>query len=242
MGSRMRTKETWLAKVLVKFPENADKYDYSLVEYEGCKTKVSIICRKHGVWQQTPDVHSAGCGCPDCGFESSAAKNSMNTTEWVAAVLRKHPENAEKYDYSRVDYKNNHTKVLIGCLRDLEHGFFSQTPLNHLTGSSCQGCSPTGFSPHLPAHYYVHRVMQDGKFVCYKAGVSGDWETRLRKFRNVLVHHGYTVEPVQQKYFESGAEAWEFEQEMLTKTDARAPALDFEGGTELFLQNPLEEE
>jgi hypothetical protein len=237
------TKETWLTRVLDRHPERADKYDYSLVEYKDSKTKVSIICSKHGVFQQPPQVHM-NHGCNKCGFDSSTAKNSSNTTTWVAEILRKYPENAEKYDYSKVDYKNAYTKVKIGCLKDPEHGFFSQMPLNHWKGSGCQGCVPIGFFPHLPAHYYVNRVMQDGKFVWYKAGVSGNWQSRLKdiKRRYRYLDEKYTVEPVQQKYFESGAEAWDFEQEMLKKTDIRAPVLDVPGGHELFLQNPLEEE
>ena len=304
------TKETWLAKVLDRHPENADKYDYSLVEYKDAKTKVSIVCSKHGVFQQTPGHHlSRGHGCGKCADEVLSARQTSNTTEWLANVFERHPENAEKYDYSQVVYKNARTKVSIICLK---HGVFQQTPDNHykfgcnkcghevgaskqrftteqwieavlsrfpenrtkydyseveytkqtekvkiiclehgpirqlagihLTGARPQCCSPTGFFPQFPAHYYVHKVMQGGKFVCYKAGVSGDWESRLQNLRNRLIYYGYTVEPVQQKYFESGAEAWEFEQEMLKKTDIRAPVLDIPGGNELFLQNPLEEE
>jgi len=238
------SKETWLRRVLDRHPERADKYDYSLVEYKDTKTKVSIACSKHGVFQQTPGSHlRSKHGCDKCAFDSSTVKNSSNTTTWVAEILRKYPENAEKYDYSRVDYKNANTKVKIGCLRDPEHGFFSQLPLNHWKGSGCQGCVPSGFFPHLPAYYYVNRIMQDGKFVCYKAGVTGTGgEDRLKRMRSKLLHYGYTVEPVQQKYFQSGAEAWEFEHEMLKKTDIRAPVLDVPGGHELFLQNPLEEE
>lgn len=32
---------------------HGNKYDYSLVEYTNCKTKVKIICKKHGVFEQT---------------------------------------------------------------------------------------------------------------------------------------------------------------------------------------------
>jgi len=43
-----------------------NKYDYSLVEYINNKTKVKIICLKHGIFVQTPDNHYKGKGCPVC--------------------------------------------------------------------------------------------------------------------------------------------------------------------------------
>jgi hypothetical protein len=40
------------------------KYDYSLVEYINNKTKVKIICKEHGIFEQTPGNHKSGHGCP----------------------------------------------------------------------------------------------------------------------------------------------------------------------------------
>lgn len=42
-----------------------------------------------------------------------------------------------KYDYSKVDYINNSTKVCIICP---EHGEFWQTPNSHLSGVGCPSC------------------------------------------------------------------------------------------------------
>lgn len=42
-----------------------------------------------------------------------------------------------KYDYSKVEYKNNNTKVCIICP---EHGEFWQTPYKHLSGQGCPLC------------------------------------------------------------------------------------------------------
>ena len=33
-----------------------DRYDYSKVEYVNNRTKVRIICKEHGVFEQTPNV------------------------------------------------------------------------------------------------------------------------------------------------------------------------------------------
>ena len=45
---------------------HGDKYDYSLVNYVNCRTKVKIICPIHGVFEQTPQSHLKGNGCKYC--------------------------------------------------------------------------------------------------------------------------------------------------------------------------------
>ena len=46
---------------------HGDKFDYSLTEYKNSRTKVEIICSKHGSFWQRPDVHvSQGSECPKC--------------------------------------------------------------------------------------------------------------------------------------------------------------------------------
>ena len=42
-----------------------------------------------------------------------------------------------KYDYSKVNYINSRTKVIIICPI---HGEFEQTPNSHLSGSGCKKC------------------------------------------------------------------------------------------------------
>lgn len=45
---------------------HGDRYDYSKVEYVNKTTPVCIICKKHGVFLQTPAGHLLGQGCPTC--------------------------------------------------------------------------------------------------------------------------------------------------------------------------------
>lgn len=45
---------------------HGDRYDYSLVKYNGSHEYVSIICPKHGVFYQKAYVHINGSGCPKC--------------------------------------------------------------------------------------------------------------------------------------------------------------------------------
>ena len=42
------------------------EYDYSLVIYIDSTTKVFIICKEHGKFEQRPNNHLRGQGCPKC--------------------------------------------------------------------------------------------------------------------------------------------------------------------------------
>lgn len=57
---------------------HGDKYDYSKVNYNNCKTKVCIICPEHGEFWQVPDSHLRGMGCIQCsGNHKSVDKISL---------------------------------------------------------------------------------------------------------------------------------------------------------------------
>ena len=52
------------------------KYNYDLVLYENCRTKVKIICPVHGEFEQTPDAHLYSCrGCEKCAREARRKQN-----------------------------------------------------------------------------------------------------------------------------------------------------------------------
>lgn len=54
-------------QVIKQFEEkHGQRYDYSLVAYIGNQIKVKINCKDHGVFEQTPDHHKKGRGCPKC--------------------------------------------------------------------------------------------------------------------------------------------------------------------------------
>lgn len=107
-----------------------DKYDYSKVDYKGAHEKVCIICPEHGEFWQTAYSHIQGKGCSKCSHRSY----KYTTDEFVNEAKKIH---GDKYDYSKVNYKNNQTKVCIICP---EHGEFWQTPNKHLIGEGCPNC------------------------------------------------------------------------------------------------------
>ena len=47
---------------------HGNKYDYSKVKYTTAKSKIKIICKIHGLFEQEALSHLSGCGCLDCGM------------------------------------------------------------------------------------------------------------------------------------------------------------------------------
>ena len=105
---------------------NGDIYDYSLVDYINNKTHVDIICKIHGIFSQRPDNHlNQKQQCPKC---NNFLTNFIETSNRVHNNL---------YNYNKVNYINNNTKVIIGCPL---HGDFKQNPTLHKKGYNCPKC------------------------------------------------------------------------------------------------------
>ena len=106
------------------------KYGYQKVKYENNRTKVCIICPKHGEFWQTPSSHTRGYGCSKC-----SGVYSPTTEEWIDSAREFHKD---KYDYDKVKYIDAFTKVCIICK---DHGEFWQLPNSHMQGNGCPKCN-----------------------------------------------------------------------------------------------------
>lgn len=107
------------------------RYDYSLVEYVNSKTKVKIICKSHGLFEQLPNSHLSGTNCHKCII----LNRTKSVQKFIDDSIMIH---GHRYDYSHVIYINKNAKVDIICK---EHGIFEQTPNSHLNGRNCPKCS-----------------------------------------------------------------------------------------------------
>jgi hypothetical protein len=106
------------------------KYDYSKVEYKNAKDKVIITCPIHGDFPQSPTHHLMGKGCSKCGDLIVPNRNTLEDFITNSNIIHNN-----KYDYSKVDYKESNSKVIITCPK---HGDFEQTPSKHTNQK--QGC------------------------------------------------------------------------------------------------------
>lgn len=107
-----------------------DKYDYSLVEYKHCKSKVKIIYRKTGeIFEQTPHLHLYRAP------ENIKLSVRKTTEQFIKEANLVHDN---KFSYEKTNYIKNQIKVIITCPI---HSDFEQRPLSHLQGNGCPNCN-----------------------------------------------------------------------------------------------------
>ena len=173
-GKARLTAEEFVKKAIEK---HGDRFDYSRVDYKNAATKVCIICKENGHREffQTPSDHLGGIGCPKCSGNSK-----LTIEEFVKKAREIH---SNKYDYSKVKYKNSYTLVEIFCKI---HGYFSQTPNSHLKGRGCPKC---GGKARLTAEEFIEKARKvHGDLYEYSKVDYKNYKTPIRIFCKV---HGY---------------------------------------------------
>ena len=126
MTKRLSTEE-FIERVICKHEQ---KYNYSLIDYVNAHKKVTIICPKHGKFEQSPNKHLRGQNCPKC-----VGLQKLTTDEFIIRAKKVH---GNKYNYFLTKYISIHKKVKIICPI---HGEFEQEANSHLYGSGCPRCN-----------------------------------------------------------------------------------------------------
>ena len=112
-----------------------EAYDYSSVVYKNSKTRVDLICPKHGVFSTTPYQHlKEGVGCPQCKRESRLL-----------------------YDIAVNDVPNCNPKCLQTWVGMLHRCYYKKELERHPTYRGCTVCDEwlrlSGFVPFWEANY-----------------------------------------------------------------------------------------
>lgn len=93
-------------------------YDYSKTIYEKARKNVIITCPIHGDFEQTPDNHLKGCGCPYC--QSSILENIVrhilneNNIEYIQRYVPKWLK-TDEYHYQSLDFYIPKYNIAIEC-------------------------------------------------------------------------------------------------------------------------------
>jgi hypothetical protein len=107
-----------------------NKYDYSISEYKNRTSKIKIKCIEHGIFEQLAGNHLQGQGCNKC------CKNIKMTNETF--IIKASKVHNNKYIYDNINYVGIKNKINILCKY---HGYFEQTPNDHLQGNGCYLCA-----------------------------------------------------------------------------------------------------
>lgn len=117
-----------------EFIEKANKihnneFDYSLVDYKKSGIKIKIICKKHGLFEQTPTNHLRGNKCPNCSKTKKITKDVF--------IQRCKKIHNEKYEYTKIIFNKMSDIIEILCKK---HGYYTQRARDHLNGNGCYKC------------------------------------------------------------------------------------------------------
>ena len=109
---------------------HGDTYIYSNANNIGNKKPITITCKIHGDFKQSPQNHLKGAGCKKC-----ALSNRKTTDIFINDAIKVH---GNTYSYNNTVYVDINTKVIITCHI---HGDFLQNPHTHILGHGCWKCS-----------------------------------------------------------------------------------------------------
>jgi hypothetical protein len=93
--------ENFITKALLV---HGNTYDYSNVNYINGARKISIVCKKHGIFNQRPEDHLTNHGCPKCGEQ-------RRETTCIRLYGAKRPIQLEQFKLKR---KNNNIQKYGG--------------------------------------------------------------------------------------------------------------------------------
>lgn len=68
---------------------HVNRYNYSLVDYKTSHVKVTIICKQHGTFKQSPASHLQNHGCPKCDLNNKKVNpKGWSISDWGKASLK----------------------------------------------------------------------------------------------------------------------------------------------------------
>lgn len=211
---------------------HGNRFEYDLVEYKTARLKVKIRCNMHGsVFEQTPYAHLNGKGCKLCANDKQSSYRKADLDHFIARSVSRH--GADKFTYTKVDYKNAKTKVIVTCNL---HGDFPTYPDNHWLGAGCPDCSESGFSCNRPAILYVMHCTEDN---LTKIGITNSQVSKRNKALNKS--YGKSFDLIRTFSHEDGNFINTLETAMLYELREKyvQPSEKFQGYSESFYNVPI---
>lgn len=194
---------------------HGNKFEYDETTYINTHKKIRINCPIHGEFWQTPNSHIRGNSCPKCG-----GKHVTNLSEFISKSNNVH---GAKYDYSKVEYTNTETKILITCPK---HGEFWQTPHCHLRGSGCPHCKESYLEKEVQRHLMSEQIE-------HFRGKHFKWLGR-QHLDFYIPKYNIGIECQGEQHFGFGGWAKGKRYERIKELDARKKQLCEENGIKLF--------
>lgn len=168
--------------------------------YRGQQTVLHLICpvKGHGEFSAQYRSLRKSPGCPKCAYKASSNKRKRGLRDSFSASRDKrfeawleaaHEMHGDFFDYSKVDYKNQHTAITITCPI---HGDFNQKPDVHLC-SGCRKCADEElFGLYSERYFERHPERGTAAAKVYYLGFRHEQETWFKV--------GITINTIQQRF------------------------------------------
>lgn len=171
-NKQVKTQEQVLSDFIKK---HGDKYDYSLINYINARTKVKILCKQHLIFEQTPNDHLNGKGCPKCSRENH--RGSWTNTSWETSA--KHSIDFDSYKIYVLHFFNEKEEFIkIGkTFRTIKKRMegknkipYSYSEITVINFESARECSQIEIDLHKEFNAYSYKplVKFGGMHECYK--------------------------------------------------------------------------
>jgi len=212
-------------------------YEYHKVLYLNNDSQVIIVCKEHGDFYMTPKNHLKGQKCKSCAYKYRNNRNS-NTIEFIKKAERIYGK--DKYDYSKIEYKNARSKINIICK---VHGQFSINPSNHINAK--QGCKDCGLEligfnrsrwikkcENKICIFYILKCWSDKEYF-YKFGITSNSVKKRFGGKSVIP---YQYEVIKQIKSSDAGYIWDLEKRFkrFKIKNKYIPLIKFSGTTECF--------
>ena len=205
ISATKRSKDFFVTLEEKLYSIHGDKYLFDESIYINSKTKIKVICKKHGEFYPTVTNLLNKHGCKKCGTERQSLSASFSTLDFIKKAKKVH---GNKYDYSISRYKGNDTKIEIICKK---HGVFTQTPHVHNSGSGCNICGSE-------TRGASRRLFVGKKTILYYIKIQNLFKIGITRTSIKQRMYGEKYELIDSWIFNNGEEAFDIEKKILEKT------------------------
>jgi ferredoxin-like protein FixX len=164
-------------------------------------TKVKIICKEHGVFEQSPKMHiHSKQGCPECGknfCRELCKERQIGTEEFIRRSIEIH---GNRYDYSLVNYIRGDKKVDIICP---DHGVFEQNAYSHsVIGQGCYECGRKLVKG--KGGYTIEWIENQPEDIQNQSSLLYVIEMKHKSLKEHFIKVGITTQTIKERFSKSG--------------------------------------
>lgn len=178
--TRRRTTEEFITK---SREIHGDKYDYSLVNYQGEDVKVSIICPEHGEFVQRAGNHirkggkpNKGAGCPICANKTRNKNNKKTHEQTLKEIEERNKKYPPVYFCEGEKYTTAKKKYKWVCEED--HVWESKFGDTILNGHGCPICAKGHREQTMLERYGAKHTLQS-------SSIREKWRQTIKRMFNV---------------------------------------------------------